>query len=47
MKKTRNAYSNISIKTEYGKTEIQVPRDREATFENIIVPKRHQLSHGI
>ena len=46
-KNARNGYSKKSIKTEHGKAEIQVPRDREATFEPVIVPKRSQLSQGI
>jgi transposase-like protein len=44
---SRNGYSKKSIKTEHGQTEIQVPRDRKATFEPEIIPKRSQLSNGI
>lgn len=43
----RNGYSSKIIKTEHGKAEIKVPRDRDASFEPIIVPKRSQLSQGI
>ena len=44
---SRNGYSKKTIKTEHGQTEIQVPRDRKATFEPEIIPKRSQLSNGI
>jgi len=44
---TRNGFSSKTIKTDYGSAEIQVPRDREASFEPIIVPKRSRLSKGI
>lgn len=43
----RNGYSTKTIKTEHGKAEIKVPRDRDASFDPVIVPKRSQLSHGI
>ncbi len=43
----RNGYGKKSIKTKHGQTEIKVPRDRNATFEPVLVPKRSQLSTGI
>ena len=43
----RNGFNNKTIKTEYGKAEIKVPRDRDSSFEPVIVPKRSQLSNGI
>lgn len=43
----RNGYSTKAIKTQYGQTEIKVPRDRDASFQPVIVPKRSQLSQGI
>jgi len=43
----RNGFSSKTIKTEHGKAEIKVPRDRKASFEPVIVPKRSQLSQGI
>ena len=43
----RNGYGKKNIKTKYGKTEIQVPRDRNSSFEPVLVPKRSQLSTGI
>src|SRR5574344_4473 len=36
----RNGYTNKSIKTSSGDMEIQVPRDRDSSFEPKIVPKR-------
>jgi len=44
---SRNGFSSKTIKTKHGKTQIKVPRDREASFEPVIVPKRSQLSEGI
>ena len=46
-KNSRNGYSKKKIKTEYGKTEINVPRDRDSSFDPVIVPKRSQLSSGV
>ncbi len=43
----RNGYSSKTIKTQHGQTEIKVPRDRDASFQPVIVPKRSQLSQGI
>ncbi|MEO1258542.1 MAG: IS256 family transposase [Bacteroidota bacterium] len=43
----RNGTSKKKIKTEYGETEITVPRDRDATFEPRIVPKRSRFAKGI
>jgi putative transposase len=44
---TRNGHIKKRIKTEEGDFEIQVPRDREATFEPQIVPKRKSMVEGI
>ena len=35
----RNGSSSKQIKTEFGKIKIQIPRDRDASFEPIVVPK--------
>jgi len=43
----RNGYGTKQIKTKHGKAEIKVPRDRNASFEPVLVPKRSQLSKGI
>lgn len=46
-KNSRNGYSKKKIKTEHGEAQIKVPRDRDSSFEPILVPKRSQLSEGI
>lgn len=44
---SRNGKSQKTIKTEYGEAKIEVPRDREGSFEPQIVPKRSRLAKGI
>jgi len=44
---SRNGYSNKKVKTSLGETEIQVPRDRQATFNPMIVPKRQKKVDGL
>lgn len=36
----RNGYTSKTLKTTAGDVPIQVPRDRDGTFEPIVVPKR-------
>lgn len=36
----RNGYTSKTLKTSVGDVPIQVPRDREGTFEPVVVPKR-------
>lgn len=36
----RNGYGNKKLKTSFGELDIQVPRDRDASFEPEIIPKR-------
>src|SRR6218665_2294922 len=43
----RNGYGKKKIKTSYGESEIRVPRDRDASFTPIIVPKRESMVEGI
>lgn len=43
----RNGYGRKSLKTTYGDVEIEVPRDRDATFEPQAVPKRTRDVSGI
>lgn len=43
----RNGYSSKRIKTTLGETDIAVPRDREASFNPMIVPKRGNIVEGI
>lgn len=44
---SRNGKSEKTIKTEYGASRIEVPRDREGSFDPQIVPKRSRLAKGI
>ena len=43
----RNGYGKKKVKTSYGEAEIQVPRDRNASFNPIIVPKRESMVEGL
>jgi putative transposase len=42
----RNGHSKKKIKAEFGQTEISVPRDRNSSFEPIIVPKGQNRFNG-
>jgi len=44
---SRNGYGTKAIKTEHGNIAINVPRDRDASFEPHVVPKRSRMSLGI
>ena len=43
----RNGTTKKTIRTEYGESEIQVPRDRDGSFDPQIVPKRSKFAKGI
>lgn len=43
----RNGYGKKKIRTSYGESEIRVPRDRDASFNPMIVPKRESMVEGI
>jgi putative transposase len=43
----RNGSSSKTVKTELGNIEIETPRDRNGTFEPIIVPKRQTVMDNI
>ena len=43
----RNGYSKKAVKTSYGEIPVSVPRDREATFEPQVIPKRVKDISGI
>lgn len=43
----RNGYGNKKIRTRFGESQIRVPRDRDASFNPIIVPKRESMVEGI
>lgn len=44
---SRNGFSSKRIKTSFGETEIQVPRDRDASFNPMIIPKRQSMVDGL
>jgi len=43
----RNGYGQKTLKTTYGDIQINVPRDRESTFEPQLIPKRTKDVSGI
>lgn len=43
----RNGYSSKTIKSTYGDITIEVPRDRDASFEPLAIPKRTKDVSGI
>jgi transposase-like protein len=44
---SRNGYSKKKIKTSYGESQIQVPRDRYASFNPMLIPKRQSMVDGL
>lgn len=43
----RNGFSTKKVKTSYGESEIQVPRDRDASFNPMLIPKRQSMLDGL
>lgn len=43
----RNGYGTKKIKTAQGESQIQVPRDRDASFNPMLVPKRKSMVDGV
>ncbi len=43
----RNGYGTKKIKTSYGESEIKMPRDRDASFNPMLIPKRSSMVDGI
>jgi len=43
----RNGFSEKTIKTQYGEHRVKIPRDREASFEPVIVPKHQSISQEL
>ncbi|UOB19367.1 IS256 family transposase [Abyssalbus ytuae] len=43
----RNGYGEKKVKTSFGESQIKVPRDREASFNPMIVPKRGNMVDGL
>lgn len=44
---SRNGYGKKRVRTSYGESEIRMPRDRDASFNPMIVPKRESMVDGI
>lgn len=44
---SRNGYTTKKIKSSLGETEIQVPRDRDSSFQPMIIKKRESFIDGI
>ena len=44
---SRNGKTSKKLKSKYGPVEIEVPRDRDGSFEPVLVPKRRSLAEGI
>lgn len=44
---SRNGYGTKTIKTSLGESEIQVPRDREASYNPMLIPKRKSMVDGL
>ena len=42
----RNGYNDKTIKSKYGNIDVEIPRDRESTFEPQLVKKREILLNG-
>ena len=42
----RNGYSNKTIKGTQGEVELEIPRDRNGTFEPLVIPKRQTRFDG-
>jgi len=40
---TRNGHGKKSVRTSFGESQIQVPRDRDASFNPMLLPKRKSM----
>ncbi len=43
----RNGHGKKRLRNEFGEMEIQVPRDRNSSFEPVLVPKRRNIADGV
>lgn len=43
----RNGHITKKLRNQYGEIQVQVPRDREASFEPVLVPKRKNIADGV
>ncbi len=44
---SRNGHSKKKLRNQFGELEIQVPRDRESSFDPVLVPKRKNIADGV
>ena len=44
---SRNGKTSKRLKSQFGESEIEVPRDRDSSFQPVVVPKRRHLAEGI
>jgi len=44
---SRNGYSEKKVRSSFGESNIQVPRDRDASFNPMIIPKRGNMVDGV
>ena len=44
---TRNGSTRKTIRTSFGESQIEVPRDREGSFNPMLVPKRKNMVDGL
>lgn len=43
----RNGFTQKKVRTSFGESQIEVPRDRDSTFNPMLVPKRKSMVDGI
>lgn len=43
----RNGHGKKKLRSKYGEMDIQVPRDRNSSFEPVLVPKRRSIIDGV
>jgi transposase-like protein len=44
---SRNGHGSKKLRNQYGETNIKVPRDREGSFDPLLVPKRKNIADGV
>lgn len=44
---SRNGHSKKKLRNHFGEMEIQVPRDRDSSFDPVLVPKRKNIADGV
>ncbi|BAV95085.1 transposase [Ichthyobacterium seriolicida] len=43
----RNGYSTKNVRTSLGESKIKVPRDRDSSFNPMLIPKRKNMAEGL